>query len=46
MGRFIEGLLLIVAPAKSPDQVRGGVQGHKRALAALDPGFRRDDDKN
>jgi len=32
-----------VTPAKSPDQVRGGVQGDQRALATLDPGFRRDD---
>src|SRR5690348_8549380 len=36
---------LNVTPAKSPDQVRGGVQGNRRALATLDPGFRRDDER-
>jgi hypothetical protein len=32
-------VLLTVTPAKA------GVQGNQRALATLDPGFRRDDDE-
>ena len=37
-------VFLPVTPAKSPDQVRGGVQGNQHAPATLDPGFRRDDE--
>jgi len=37
---WIDGVLFpVVTPAKSPDQVRGGVQGNQRALATLDPAF-------
>jgi hypothetical protein len=32
-----------VIPARSPDQIRGGIQGCKSSLVALDPGFRRGD---
>ena len=34
---------LIVFPTVTP--AKAGVQGNKRALASLDPGFRRDDEE-